>query len=304
MKSKLASTQIINNNFQTDLLIVVARYENEFKPIADKMDWESDPSTRNAYFSSYKTLNGRLVVKGGLSLKTTFICIGEMGIASAAVLTSQAIGILRPRMVAMLGMACGFDLERSSSPACFGDVLVARESACWEEGKYLELLDGTERIFRNRAVIRSVDDAIAPIVATTVETASDSIAPLYARYLKSAKARQLKEKYGELLRDSPEIKYGMIVSGSSVVADSAQIEEIVSRHPSAVGLEMELYGVFTAVQKCVGRPPSVVGIKGVADFGNGEKHKHIQGYASVLSFYTLLGILRSLYSSENILPVS
>ncbi|MEH2480635.1 nucleoside phosphorylase/CheY-like chemotaxis protein [Nitrobacteraceae bacterium AZCC 2146] len=304
IKSKTASVQFISNNYQTDLLIVVARYENEFKPISEKMDWESDPSKNSPYFPTHRTLTGRMTFEGGRSLRTTLICIGEMGIASAAVLTSQAISLLRPRIVSMLGMACGFNHERSSSPALFGDVLIARECACWEEGKYLEYGKEKERLFRNRANIRTVDGAIAPVLSATIETASESIVPIFATFLKSAGSRKLREAYGESIRQTPELKYGMVVSGSSVIADSAQIDEIIKRHPSAVGLEMELYGVFTAAQKCVGRPPGVLGIKGVADFGDGAKHKHIQAYASILSFYTLIGILRELYAGGRVLPVS
>ncbi len=271
-------------------MILVARYGSEFKPIAKRMQWESPPNKQNPYFPTLKSESGRLVISEDLHLKGTILCIGEMGIASAAVTTSQAIGVLRPRLVAMLGMCCGFDHERSSSPALFGDVLVAQASACWEAGKYIEAANGEDRLFRNRSMFRAIDDTIAPAVALSIETKEESIVPLLALY-------------GSRLRTPPDVKYGTIVSGSSVVADSAQVGEIIERHPSAIGLEMELFGVYTAAQKARGRNPSVIGIKGVADFGTGEKNDLVQEYASILSYFAFLGILKSIYASGRISPI-
>ena len=302
-KAKLASTQFNDNNYETDILIVVARYRSEFRPIAKRMRWESPPTTKNSYFPTLKSESGRLAVAKDLYLKTTMLCIGETGIASAAVTASQAIGMLRPRLVAMLGMCCGFAHEQSSSPALLGDVLVAQASACWEEGKFIEAANGEERLFRNRSVFRAIDDTIAPAVALSIETTEESIAPLFTKFLRSQTALKLKALYGSRLRTPPDVKYGTIVSGSSVVADSAQTGEIIKRHRSAIGLEMELFGVYTAAQKSRGRSPSVIGIKGVADFGTGEKNDLVQEYASILSYYTFLGILKSIYASGRIAPI-
>jgi nucleoside phosphorylase len=109
------------------------------------------------------------------------------------------------------------------------------------------------------------------------------------------------KNYRDQCRPVPEIKYGLVVSGSSVVADVAQIEEIMARQSGAIGLEMEIFGIYTAVQKSIGsKKPAVLGIKGVADFGDGEKHDHIQAHASILSFYTMLALLRKLYGDGHL----
>jgi nucleoside phosphorylase len=186
------------------------------------------------------------------------------------------------------------------SPALFGDVLIARETASWEEGKYHHGVGG-KRTFKPKAMIRTVDDTIGPAVAACVEMASDSIVPVLKNYLGAPKAKSVAKAYASQMRQIPDIKYGMVVSGSSVVADPHQVSEIISRHRPALGLEMEIFGIYTAVQKSIGqRKPSVLGIKGVADFGDGLKHDHIQAHASMLSFYTLLALLRSLYGSGHL----
>ena len=74
------------------------------------------------------------------------------------------------------------------------------------------------------------------------------------------------------VRDVPSVRFGMLVSGSSVIADEDVVRDILQRHPTAIGLDMEMFGLFTAVDRCFGRRPSVLGIKGVADFGHRYVH--------------------------------
>lgn len=39
----------------------------------------------------------------------------------------------------------------------------------------------------------------------------------------------------------PDVRFGSLVSGSSVIANQDVIREIVERHPPALGLDMEVY---------------------------------------------------------------
>ncbi|SPP98328.1 conserved protein of unknown function [Bradyrhizobium vignae] len=302
-KSRKAAIAYANNSFETDLLIVSARYENEYKPIFAKMKWEVAPMKRSVYFPGLECAIGRLVVDKGIVLRVVYVCAGEMGIAPATAITSHAVSIYRPRVVIALGMCCGFSSPECSSPSKFGDVLVSRETASWEEGKYAEL-PGRRRVFRNKSVTRTIDELIGPAVQACIEMATDTIAPVFKKYLATSKARAVRTNYATQMRDVPEVKYGMIVSGSSVIADAKQTSEIIARHPEAIGLEMEIFGVFTAVQKSIGhRKPTVIGIKGVADFGDGDKHDHIQSHASILAFYVMLALLRKIYREEILRPV-
>jgi nucleoside phosphorylase len=202
----------------------------------------------------------------------------------------------------MLGMCCGFSSSRSASPALFGDVIVAKASASWEEGKYLELDDGS-RFFRNRGIPKTVGQTIGPVISACVETAKDRILPLCANYIRSGEVRRLRRQYGKEMRASSEFKIGLIVSGSSVIADEKKVGEIIARQPNALGLDMEIFGVFTAAEKAIGNPPSVMAIKGVADFGTSGKHKTMQTYASVMSYYAFLGILRAVFIGGPLEPV-
>ena len=294
VKATAASLQHSVSTFQSDVLVIVARYENEYKPIEKRIAWHTPPKSGNPYFRDHECLTGRLRVDERNSLKTTFLCIGEMGNAVATAVASQAINVFRPQLVCMIGMCCGFASPRSASPALAGDIIVVKASASWEEGKYIELNDGSP-FFRNRGVPKTVGQTIGPYIAACVEAANDRILPLCASYLNSSGVKKLIKQYGKEMRPRPDVKLGLLVSGSSVIADESKVREIIARQPNALGLDMEIFGIFTAAEKSIGNQPSVMAVKGVADFGTSGKHKEIQAHASVMSYYTLMGLLRALF---------
>jgi nucleoside phosphorylase/CheY-like chemotaxis protein len=302
MKAQAASLQHSVSSFQSDVLVVIARYENEYRPIEKKIIWQVPPKKGNLYFQSHECLSGRLKVDNNLSLKATILCVGEMGNAVATAVTSQAIKVFRPQLVCMLGMCCGFNMSMSASPSLFGDVIVAGASASWEDGKYLELDDGSS-FFRNRSVPKAIGPTIGPIISSCVEAAKDRLLPVCAKYINSSQSKALRKQYGNQMRSTPEFKIGLVISGSSVIADEKKVREIIARHPNALGLDMEVHGVFTAAEEAIGTRPSVMAVKGVADFGTRSKHGEIQTYSSVLSYYTFLGLLRALFVGGPLDPV-
>ena len=299
VRSKYASVNFHNSHFSTDLLILTARYENEYRPIVDGIIWDTEPIQKSIHFPSYHFSSGRMRIDDALILRTAVLCIGEMGTAAAACVTAQALNIYRPRTVAMLGMCCGFNIKESAKPIGLGDVLIAREVGSWETGKYDENTGG----YHNRADTRGIEGHFRTLVSNAVESSKDLLLPECASYLKRASTKSLRKKFD--MAAIPKFHLGLVVSGSSIVADKNIISEIVRRQPNALGLDMELYGVYKAVEKCLGKKPLVIGIKGVADFGTGTKHDGIQPYASVLSLLTLIAILKKLYADfTNLRPVS
>ena len=53
--------------------------------------------------------------------------------------------------------------------------------------------------------------------------------------------------------------------------------------PGAIGLEMEIYGMFIAVEYAIGRPPEYIAFKTAADFADSEKKDAAQKLASAIS---------------------
>jgi nucleoside phosphorylase len=288
-KSKNAASHFKANNFDLDFVVMTARYENEFLPVVDQVLTHRD-SDKHPGWPGRISL-GRLTLPNGHNLRGAVCCIGEMGMAPAAALASQAIAEFRPRLLSMLGMCCGFRVDFSASPRKLMDVIIAREVDCWEEGKYVELARGASE-FKSRSRARVVDDAIRADVEAAIEMQVETLKPAMQKLSRLRKFKKLRDHFGkELVRDQPDVQFAPLVSGSSVIADQSMIAEILARNPNALGLDMEMYGVYSAAEKCVGRRPSVLGIKGVADHGEVNKDdlaQYLASQASAVVFRTLL----------------
>jgi nucleoside phosphorylase/CheY-like chemotaxis protein len=294
LKSKNAAAAFRANSYDLDLVVLTARYENEFQPvyrhILDSTEAESHPGWPT------KIKLGSVRLSPGRSLRAAVVCIGEMGMAPAAAVASQAIATFRPRLLSMVGMCCGFNTNACASPRKLMDVIVAREVECWEEGKYVDLAkSGSAREFRARSRARPVDDAIRGKVEAAVEMESDTLRPQLRQFAARSAFRKVRSHFGDdLVREVPDVRFDAMVSGSSVIANEDMIAEILTRQPKALGLDMELYGVYSAAEKCVGKRPSVLGIKGVADFGQVKKDDVAQAAASEASAIVLRGLLAHL----------
>ena len=266
--------------YHSDIVIVTARYENEYVPVRRKIRWKSGPSHDNSYFEDCQVERGTALF-GGKTLSVILFCVGEMGIAASAACASHIIACYRPRCIIMLGMCCGFNHPTAPIKCRLGDVIIARDSACWDEGRYEERDD--HEFFANRALPRSIHADLDALIMTMLETEMTEFHRTMRPLWMSAASTKLRTSFG-LSEDLPSVRRGLIVSGSSVIALQAIGEEVTRRFPTSLGFEMELYGVYSAVARAAGVKPAVFGIKGVADFGDGAKKKEFQGLASQMAY--------------------
>lgn len=213
------------------------------------------------------------------------------GYGASCRVASQAIALFRPRLIGMLGMCCGFATERCSSPRKMMDAIVAREVCCWEEGRYQDR-EGKQSEFKNRARVRTIDDQIRDTVSRTIEKSVDTLQPALRGLASETAYGDIRAHFGDnKVRALPDVQFAPMVSGSSVIADREMIHEILDRHPNALGLDMELYGVYCAIERSIGRKPSVLGVKGVADFGEIDKDNKAQKGASEVSAVVFKSLL-------------
>lgn len=289
IKSKQAAARFQANSFDYDLVILVARYEREFLPIIDRLLPGESGNAHPLWTGEARF--GSIEIAGLRGLRTAICCIGEMGMAPAAAVTSQAIALFRPRLVAMLGMCCGFAGGECASPRKMMDVIVARDVCCWEEGRYQDESKNHSE-FKNKATGRPVDDRIRTPLTKAVEAGVTTLEPALKALAAEPDYQDILTHFGpEKVREIPDVQFSRLVSGSSVIADSQMVREILSRHPGALGLDMEMYGVYTAAEYSIGTRPSVIGMKGVADFGDAKKDDKAQVKASVASATVLLSLL-------------
>ena len=289
MKSKLAATSFQANSYDYDIVILTARYENEYLPISKFL--MPNPSTKSHSLWKGDASFGFMSMPEGRSLRAAILCVGEMGMAPTAAVASQAISLFRPRLITMVGMCCGFAADSCASPRKIMDVIVAREVRCWEEGRYEDMARNRPE-FKNKAKARLVDDVIREKVAQGIEKEVDTLRPTLQRFSETEDYLKIVNAFPEgYVRTVPNVQYSTMVSGSSVVADKSMVSEIIERNPTALALDMELFGLYCAVEKSIGKRPSVLGLKGVADFGEVEKSDEAQKGASLGSAIVLQNLL-------------
>jgi nucleoside phosphorylase len=276
------------SSFDYDLLILVARHKTEYEPVKSALFGKRKGVEHPLW--PERSVFGQIALGPGIRVRAVIICIGETGLAPAATIATQGIQILRPRIVAMLGMCAGFETKGVK----IFDVLVARESACWQEGKSVDK-DG-DGAFDSRAKWRKWSNDLGDHIARRIEAQDEALSNLLEEFSRSSEYLALKEKYGEKVAGAPAIKSGLVVSGSEVVSSNTVAKEVVSRHPTALGLEMEIFAIYSATELALGERSEYVAIKGVADFADKDKRDDTQVLASALSAELLKKLLYKWFS--------
>ena len=247
--------QQAGHNYQTDLCVLVALNAPELDAIRS-LDWNwSEPEMLDPVSFLYRGGYS----SGDRSFSVVAAAAPRMGMVAAATLTQKLVYQLRPRLLVMTGICAGV------KDACqLGDVLLADPCWDWQMGKYLK---------------------------ETFEVAPDQIqAPLEIteriRLLRQDRELLIgiAEAYdGEKPDQIPSLLVGPVASGSAVLSDSATVETIRMQHRKLVGVDMELYGVYSSARDSCSPRPLTFGLKGVSDFADHLKNDKYNKYAAYMS---------------------
>lgn len=141
------------NSYGFDLIIVTARKMNEYNPIVDYVNWLAGKTYVDERIKDLRCVFGRVRFSDAGELDVGIVCLDEMGLSHSAAMVSRLISTFRPRYFVMLGMCCGFKAHGQRSGTKLGDVVIATETSCWDEGKYEDAKEqNTESVFfSNRA---------------------------------------------------------------------------------------------------------------------------------------------------------
>ncbi|UNK37682.1 hypothetical protein MNR02_14620 [Shinella sp. H4-D48] len=280
------------NNYELDVLIVTARYANEYVPVMKEIQWISSPEVDVRLGENLKNQFGQIRLKKGTTVSVGIVCIQTMGLSVSAAVAGFLISLLRPRYLFMLGMCCGLKDDRCPSKLLIGDVLVATETACWDEGKYSEEVKRSDPFYvkaRPRVPSDNLRKSLSGFLETNEENLQTALAEVCGRF----KLSEIEKSCGEEITKAPNVHAGLMLSGSSVVDSVSQVALVRERFSSAIGLEMEAHAIYSAVDSTVGIAPNALVIKGVADHGQGKKNKAAQPWAAALSYAVALEVLRA-----------
>lgn len=212
------------------------------------------------YQASFTKADGRL----GKAIATV---AARMGMPAAAAATMKLILLARPRYVFMTGIMGGIEGRVN-----LGDLVVASPVWDWGSGKWSADpgKETEETSFAADPYQFTLDKALERMALLLEEDGQE----LY----------RIRRSFGD---NAPPhdlaLKIGAVASGAAVLASQEVLERVKEQHRKLLGIEMEAYGVFSAVSEAPSPKPLGMCIKSVVDFGNGHKGDTYQAYGAHVS---------------------
>ncbi|MSS11270.1 response regulator [Clostridium sp. WB02_MRS01] len=209
--------------------------------------------------------------KDGKIIKVITTSLTQMGMVSAATITSKIIYNFAPRYIVMTGIAAGVKDEYE-----IGDIIIPKEVKDYCSGKYTTPKGEEETSIKNPLKY------FIP-TAASISTSFDIINKVSENFVDELGRIHRNWNFSNKYK-VPNLRTGYMASGDSVVQNSAVIDIMVKSHlRQADGLDMEAYGVYYASEQAILPKPTPICIKSISDFANKEKSDEHQEYAAYTS---------------------
>lgn len=259
---------------ECDVLIVCALRVPELEAIKRlSWSWESETPFDEVSFISKAKLSC-----GNREIRVVAAAAQRMGMVSSGVLASKLISALRPELCIMPGICAGIP-----GRVGLGDVIFADPVWDYQAGKRSVDKGGAARFEMAPHHLQS-----APELRAIAEQLSDDRAVL----------RGIKDSWQCAPTHELSLKIGPVASGSAVVADSGFAQAVSQQQRTALGLEMEFYGVSSACAIAGSPRPLFVGVKSVCDLADEEKNDDYQAYASYTSAAVVDQLIRRYFEGK------
>lgn len=188
----------------------------------------------------------------------------KKGMPSSAAVASKLAFLFKPKYLLMLGICAGIPGKTN-----LGDVVVADPTWDWGSGKHGTDIDGSP-VFQAAPYQMALSTEVNQIVAGLANSAS-------------VRQKITSGWSGNAPSGSFKIHLGPMASGASVIADLSTTNSIAIQQREVLAIEMEAYGVMSAVEYAKSPQPTAIIIKSVCDFADKNKNDDWQKYASYTS---------------------
>lgn len=221
-------------------------------------DWTPDEALDDSQFFSRGSFESRGKPCSAIAAVAT-----RMGMVSASVLTSKLIQKFRPRLIVMPGICAGL-----RGKVKLGDVICSDMAWDYQSGKHVSTANALNGFLMDPHFI-PVDTFVSSRIDQLARDDQHSI--------------RVWNGWNPRHESPPSLLRGPVASGSAVLADRNVTESIRLQQRKLLGVEMELYGMFFAVEQAPRPKPLAVGLKAACDFADDEKNDEVQPYASYTS---------------------
>lgn len=247
-------------NFHTDLCIYVALEEELSSLLKLPIDWKEIrvPHDDARYYQGKFEREEK-------SLDVVIVASPEMGMPIAAVFAAKLIHTFRPKYLGIVGICAGV-----YGKVNMGDLLVADPCFDLGSGKWTVDKKSAKLKFLPALYQRRLDDTLR----AKISSLGDDKQLLESIWTSFQHKRPPKK---------PEVKVGVMGSGSSVLQAVEMMKQAEERHKNLIGIEMESYSLFTACEFASGPKPQCFSMKAVCDFGDSKKVDDYHDYAAHVS---------------------
>jgi nucleoside phosphorylase/CheY-like chemotaxis protein len=256
--------------YKYDAAFICALYKPEFEavyalsPTWNKITHEDDPTIYYETILREEDKEKRVIAAFA----------DQMGMVSAAALSTKVILKFKPKYLFMTGIAAGVRKTNVN----FGDILVA--DLCWDysSGKITEFKvkdeNGDQKFesFKFEAEPRSLQLKVS--IKNKLQELCNNRDVLY-KIRTGWKGFKVTNDINAFI--------GPVASGSQVVASSERINEIKGQNRKLIGIEMEAYGISYACTHIFESKITPIIIKSICDFGDEDKDDKYQEYAAYTS---------------------
>ena len=192
---------------------------------------------------------------------------------AATALSMKLIDNFAPKYIIMPGIAGGVNSEYE-----FGDIIIPREVKDYCSGKYTTPKNQEEKDEARKNPLKFFTPTSSSIITNQdiFNLAQDNYEAELERIHKSWPGH---EKY-----KIPNIRYGYMASGDSVVQNDEIVKMMITNHlRQADGLDMEAYGMYYAAGQALIPKPIPICMKAISDFADKDKSDEHQDYAAYVS---------------------
>lgn len=250
-------------SFKSDVGIICALEHPELHAVINAVGgsdkWREVGDARHAHL--YREAN--LTISGSSPLRIVATTSTSMGLTAAAIATTQLVFQFRPRLVVTIGIAAG---TRTGGKQ-YGDVLVADPSVDYNSGKVV-IADGIREFQPDPYPI-----GLNPRLRSVLHKYRGPH-PIFDDIRKQWK--------GQVPVGSNRLHVGPVGAADQVIDDESRVLEIQKNWRKLIGVEMETYGVYRAVEESPEPKPRVASFKAVCDFA-AEKSDSWQEYAAFVA---------------------
>lgn len=204
--------------------------------------------------------------------QVVIVCLPSMGNKEAAIATEKVITKFNPRHIILVGIAGGIPKQNRY----LGDVIVGEQIVDYELNKQIQQEVGNCQVQRRYEVYRP---------ATTLLEAAKKLSS--QNWFSDINSQRPDDTTGRI---NPDVHFGVVASGSTVIADQVLRDELREHWSQLVGVEMEGAGVALAAYKS---DVMFLVVKSICDWADGSKNDDWQEYAAETAASFVIELLKS-----------